>query len=46
MMTQGRGFSNANAKRELGWELRYPSWRQGFKEESPAPLASSRRQRA
>jgi uncharacterized protein YbjT (DUF2867 family) len=21
------------AKRELGWELRYPSWRQGFKEE-------------
>ncbi len=33
MMTQGRGFSNAKAKRELGWELRYPSWRQGFKEE-------------
>jgi nucleoside-diphosphate-sugar epimerase len=33
MMTEGRGFSNAKAKRELGWELRYPSWRQGFKEE-------------
>jgi nucleoside-diphosphate-sugar epimerase len=33
MMTAGRGFSNAKAKRELGWELRYPSWRQGFKEE-------------
>jgi nucleoside-diphosphate-sugar epimerase len=33
MMTQGRGFSNAKAKRELGWKLRYPSWRQGFKEE-------------
>jgi nucleoside-diphosphate-sugar epimerase len=32
MMTQGRGFSNAKAKRELGWEPRYPSWRQGFKE--------------
>jgi nucleoside-diphosphate-sugar epimerase len=32
MMTQGRGFSNAKAKRELGWELRYPSWREGFKE--------------
>jgi len=32
MMTQGRGFSNAKAKRELGWQLRYPSWRQGFKE--------------
>jgi nucleoside-diphosphate-sugar epimerase len=33
MMTEGRGFSNAKARRELGWELRYPSWRQGFKEE-------------
>jgi nucleoside-diphosphate-sugar epimerase len=33
MMTEGRGFSNVKAKRELGWELRYPSWRQGFAEE-------------
>ncbi|MFI6340829.1 NAD-dependent epimerase/dehydratase family protein [Streptomyces sp. NPDC050535] len=33
MMTEGRGFSNAKARRELGWELRHPSWRQGFKEE-------------
>lgn len=32
MMTEGRGFSNAKAKQELGWELRYPSWRQGFRE--------------
>jgi nucleoside-diphosphate-sugar epimerase len=32
MMTEGRGFSNAKAKRELGWELRHPSWRQGFAE--------------
>ncbi|MFC8130343.1 NAD-dependent epimerase/dehydratase family protein [Streptomyces sp. NPDC057302] len=32
MMTEGRGFSNAKAKRELGWEPRYPSWRQGFRE--------------
>jgi nucleoside-diphosphate-sugar epimerase len=32
IMTEGRGFSNVKAKRELGWELRYPSWRQGFKE--------------
>jgi nucleoside-diphosphate-sugar epimerase len=30
MMTEGRGASNAKAKRELGWALRYPSWRQGF----------------
>ena len=27
MMTKIRGSSNAKAKRELGWELRYPSWR-------------------
>jgi nucleoside-diphosphate-sugar epimerase len=33
MMTEGRGFSNAKAVRELGWELRYPSWRQGFRKE-------------
>jgi nucleoside-diphosphate-sugar epimerase len=33
MMTEGRGFCNAKAKRELGWELRYPSWRQGFRKE-------------
>src|SRR5215475_6557572 len=29
MMTEGRGSSNAKAKRQLGWQLRYPSWRQG-----------------
>jgi nucleoside-diphosphate-sugar epimerase len=33
MMTEGRGFSNAKAKHELGWQPRYPSWRQGFKAE-------------
>jgi nucleoside-diphosphate-sugar epimerase len=33
IVTDGRAFSNAKAKRDLGWELRYPSWRQGFKEE-------------
>lgn len=27
-----RGASNARAKRELGWEPRYSSWRQGFRE--------------
>jgi nucleoside-diphosphate-sugar epimerase len=26
------GASNEKAKRELGWTLRYPSWRQGFRE--------------
>ena len=34
MMTEVRGASNAKAKRELGWELRYPSWRLGFREGS------------
>jgi nucleoside-diphosphate-sugar epimerase len=29
-MTELRGASNDKAKRELGWHLRYPSWRQGF----------------
>jgi nucleoside-diphosphate-sugar epimerase len=32
MMTELRGAANAKAKRELGWELRYPSWRLGFRE--------------
>jgi nucleoside-diphosphate-sugar epimerase len=30
MGTESRGASNAKAKRELGWTLRYPSWRDGF----------------
>jgi 2-alkyl-3-oxoalkanoate reductase len=30
MMTEARGASNAKAKRELGWQPRYASWRQGF----------------
>ena len=30
MMTEARGASNAKAKKELGWTLRYPSWRDGF----------------
>jgi len=37
MMTEGRGFSNAKAKRELGWQLQYPSWRQGFRAELARP---------
>jgi nucleoside-diphosphate-sugar epimerase len=32
MMTEVRGASNAKAKRELGWELQYPSWRLGFRD--------------
>ena len=33
IVVEGRGFANAKAKRELGWVLRYPSWRDGFREE-------------
>jgi nucleoside-diphosphate-sugar epimerase len=32
IMTEGRGFSNAKAKRELGWRPRFPSWRIGFRD--------------
>jgi 2-alkyl-3-oxoalkanoate reductase len=30
MAAESRGACNAKAKEELGWTLRYPSWRQGF----------------
>jgi nucleoside-diphosphate-sugar epimerase len=30
MMTEIRGASNAKAKRDLGWQPRHASWRQGF----------------
>ena len=42
MMTQGRAFSNAKAKRELGWQLRHPTWREGFVLEL-APSGAARR---
>lgn len=32
LATTLRGASNARFKREFGWEPRYPSWRQGFRE--------------
>jgi nucleoside-diphosphate-sugar epimerase len=31
MFTRIRGAVNAKAKRELGWRLLYPSWREGFR---------------
>jgi nucleoside-diphosphate-sugar epimerase len=40
MGTQLRGASNAKAKRELGWKLRYPSWRQGFAAEAAVVRAA------
>ena len=30
-MTDGRGASNEKARKELGWEPRYASWREGFR---------------
>ncbi len=30
-----RGASNTKAKRELGWQPRYPTWRQGFRVTGP-----------
>jgi len=45
MMADGsRGAANAKAKRELGWTLRYPSWRQGFPAAygSAAPVSTAR----
>jgi nucleoside-diphosphate-sugar epimerase len=39
--TEARGASNAKAKRELGWTLRYPSWRQGFAEVYAKSIAST-----
>ena len=41
MATESRGASNAKAKRELGWTLRYPSWRQGFAEYAEPTAAAS-----
>jgi hypothetical protein len=32
LMTEIRGSSNAKARRELGWTLRYQTWRRGFVE--------------
>lgn len=31
MLTRTRGSSNVRAKRELGWEPRWPTWREGFR---------------
>jgi nucleoside-diphosphate-sugar epimerase len=41
MGTESRGASNAKAKRELGWTLRYPSWRHGFAEVYARPTPST-----
>jgi 2-alkyl-3-oxoalkanoate reductase len=45
MMTEVRGASNEKAKRELGWQLRYPSWRQGFATSAARSHAAPKRWR-
>jgi nucleoside-diphosphate-sugar epimerase len=38
-MTEARGASNARAKRELGWQPTWRSWREGFREGLSAEAA-------
>jgi nucleoside-diphosphate-sugar epimerase len=38
MMTEARGASNAKAKRELGWQPIWPTWRDGFRHGLSAPI--------
>lgn len=40
-MTEGRGASNEKAKRELDWQPRWASWREGFREGLEDPAAGS-----
>jgi RNA polymerase sigma factor (sigma-70 family) len=40
MMTEGRGFSNAKAKQELGWEPRYPLMAAGLQGGALSRIAS------
>jgi nucleoside-diphosphate-sugar epimerase len=42
LMTQVRGSSNSKIKRELGWEPRWQSWRDGFREALSEPGESLR----
>jgi nucleoside-diphosphate-sugar epimerase len=40
MMTQSRGAANAKARRELGWQPAYASWRSGFRVGLGGPQAT------
>jgi nucleoside-diphosphate-sugar epimerase len=41
LMTEIRGSSNAKARRELGWQPRWRSWRDGFREALAEPFAEA-----
>ncbi len=45
MMTQILGISSARAKRALGWQPRYASWREGFRD-ALSPSRTEQRERA
>jgi 2-alkyl-3-oxoalkanoate reductase len=42
MMTEARGASNAKAKRELGWQPVWSSWREGFHDSLTDPASPPR----
>jgi nucleoside-diphosphate-sugar epimerase len=44
IMTEARGSSNAKAKRELGWQPMWSSWRDGFRYglDTPIPIPARR----
>jgi 2-alkyl-3-oxoalkanoate reductase len=44
--TESRGASNAKAKRELGWTLRYSSWRHGFADAYATPATTAAEHRS
>jgi nucleoside-diphosphate-sugar epimerase len=44
MGTESRGASNAKAKRELGWTLHHPTWREGFAVSYPSIAPGTERQ--
>jgi nucleoside-diphosphate-sugar epimerase len=44
MGTETRGVSNAKAKRELGWRLRHPTWREGFRSVYASSAPAQRRE--
>ena len=46
MMTELRGVSNAKARRELGWQPRYASWRDGLGVNGPAAATTAAVSRA
>jgi hypothetical protein len=45
MITEVRGSSNAKAKQVLGWQPRFLTWREGFRQGLTAPQPGGARDR-